>query len=108
MMIAERLNVGEVILRIIPKSDTTELSETLRNEGFGVTSVPASGKYGDVHVLFSVMKRKHMTRAIKLVQETNPQAFFTIEEVRKVSEGILPEEAHSPGLMPGFLKWNRK
>jgi uncharacterized protein YebE (UPF0316 family) len=108
MMIAERLNVGDVIVRIIPKTDTNILVENLRMAGFGITTIAAQGKEGDVEIIFMVTKRRYLTRAIDIIHSTNPKAFFTVEEVRKVSEGMHPEEAHSPGLLPSFMNANRK
>lgn len=108
MIIAERLNVGDVILRLIPKNDVTELIEVLRNNDYRITVIRGEGRDGEVDIIFSVINRKRLSKAIKLINETNPQAFFTIEEVRKVNEGITQEEAHGSGNWPGFLNWNRK
>lgn len=108
MLIAERLNVGDVILRLIPKNDVSELINVLRENGYRLTVIHGEGRDGKVDILFSVINRKRLTKAIKLINQTNPNAFFTIEEVRKVNEGLDPEEAQSNPFWPGFLNWNRK
>jgi uncharacterized protein YebE (UPF0316 family) len=108
MIIAERLNVGNVILRLMPKNDVSKLIEILRANDFRVTVIHGEGRDGKMDILFSVINRKRLTKAIKLINSTNPNAFFTIEEVRKVNEGLDLEEARGNSYWPAFLNWNRK
>lgn len=46
MVIEEKLSLGNVLIRIIPKKDTSELIAFLRENNYGVTSVEAEGSKG--------------------------------------------------------------
>jgi uncharacterized protein YebE (UPF0316 family) len=85
----EKISIGNVLLRIIPRKDTTALIQRLRDEGFGVTAVDAEGAMGQVKIVFSIIKRKSAARAIAIINEYNPQAFYTIEEIKAVKEGFF-------------------
>ncbi|MBN2322764.1 MAG: DUF2179 domain-containing protein [Spirochaetes bacterium] len=88
--IEQKLAVGLVILRVITRKDAAALSEDLRSRGFGVTCIDAEGNEGPVNIVYSVLKRSALGEAIGLVEKMNPGAFYSIEDVRAVSEGIFP------------------
>ena len=90
LWIEEKLAMGTVIIRVITKKDATRLSEELKAMGFGVTSLDAEGNEGPVSIVYSVVKRSDLIAVIGLVEEHNPRAFYSIEDVRAVSEGIFP------------------
>jgi uncharacterized protein YebE (UPF0316 family) len=90
IFLERKMAVGRGILRIITRKDATELIRTLRDQGFGVTSIPAEGNEGNVSIIFMVIRRMDFKKITELVQEHNPQAFYTLEDVRYVSEGIFP------------------
>jgi uncharacterized protein YebE (UPF0316 family) len=88
--IEERLAVGMFIIRVISGTDATELIQSLRQEGYGVTSQVADGSSGKVNVLYSVIQRSEIQKVVSMVQKYNPKAFYSIEDVRAVSEGVFP------------------
>jgi uncharacterized protein YebE (UPF0316 family) len=90
MCIEERMAIGNRIIRVITRQDAGELIVSLRDAGYGVTSIDAQGVDGHVHLLFSIIKRQDLSRFIGLVEKFNPRAFYSIEDVRFVSEGIFP------------------
>jgi len=90
IILENRLRLGTVILRIITKSDASRVIGILRSENYGVTKVEAEGSQGLVHLIFMVVKRKDLPRVISLVQDFHPHAFFTVEDVREVHEGVFP------------------
>ncbi len=85
----ERISIGNVLIRIVPKMDTSELIAHLRDEGFGVTSVDAEGAKGPVKIVFTIIKRKSAARVIDVINRYNPNAFFTIEEIKAVKDGYF-------------------
>lgn len=85
----EKLSLGNVIIRIIPKKDTNELTTFLRNLGFGVTEVDAMGVKGPVKIVFTIIKRKNIAEVVDAIDKYNPNAFLTIEEVKTVKEGYF-------------------
>jgi uncharacterized protein YebE (UPF0316 family) len=92
LLIEERLAIGILLIRIITGRDATQLIEALRRENYGVTSVPAFGLNGKVDVVFTLIKRSALPYVVKIIERFNPQAFYSIENVKAVREGIFPQE----------------
>ena len=90
IFIEERLAVGRVILRIITQRDATQLVSHLRSAGYGVTTVDAEGAQGPVKLIFTIIDREKIKAVVDSVQTYNPRAFYSIEDVRSVREGIFP------------------
>ena len=83
-----RLSIGNVIVRVIPRKETSELLNYLRTNNFGVTAIDGEGMLGSVKVLFSVVKRKELNHFIEIVNRYNPNAFYSIEDVKVVNQSI--------------------
>ena len=84
--IEERLAMGQVVIRTITAQPAGELIQRLREEGYRLTVVDAQGARGPVNLLFLIVARKKKDDVIKLITEFNPKAFYSIEDVRHVSE----------------------
>lgn len=85
----EKLSLGSVVLRIIPRKDTTDLIRHLRDSNYGVSSVNIEGKTGKLKMVFMIVKRKDLRDALEIIHTYNPAAFYTIEDIRTVSEGYF-------------------
>ncbi len=85
MRIEERLALGVSLIRVIAKKELTGLSNALTEAGFGTTTIDARGKESEVNIIFVIVKRKSIQKAIDLIQEYNPKAFYTIEDIRYAS-----------------------
>jgi len=85
MKIEERLAIGVNMVRIITKKDANQLIPELYKSGYGATVVDARGKDGEVHVIYTVVKRKEIENLIELIKTYNPNAFYVVEDVRSVS-----------------------
>ncbi len=92
MLIESRLRLGLVLLRIITRKDASKIVNFLRLEQHQVTKVEAEGPHGKVHVIFVVLKRKMLSGIIQTLKMYHPHAYFSIEDVREVHEGLLEEE----------------
>ncbi len=90
IFVEERLAVGRVILRIITQRDAKQLVGYLRSSGYGVTTVDAEGAQGAVKLIFTVIDREKIETVVNSVHVYNPRAFYSIEDVRLVREGIFP------------------
>lgn len=88
IIIEEKLSIGTVAIRIITRKDAEELTNALKKTGIGVTSIDAQGKYGGVKIIFTIVKRQNIQKIIKLVKKYNPKAFYSIEDIRYVSETL--------------------
>lgn len=85
MIIEERLAIGVNLIRIITKKEANQLIGELYNSGYGATVVDARGKDGEVHVIYTVVKRKEIEKLIDIIKVYNPNAFYVVEDVRYVS-----------------------
>ncbi len=90
MVIEERLRIGSVIVRVITRRDATALVALLRSKQYGVTSIDAEGSRGRVKIIFMVVKRQSLPEVIRTIKEHHPNAFYSIEDVKSVSEGVFP------------------
>jgi len=107
--IEERMAVGTVVVRIITQKDASKLIQFLRSEGYGVTSVDATGMSGPVKIIFTTIKRKYLEETIHHIQRFNPKAFFSVEDVRFAQEGVFPPPKRlGSDALKGLLKWQRK
>jgi len=86
--IEEKLALGVQLIRIITHKDASDLIRVLRKEGFAVTAIKAEGSTGEVGVLYSVVNRKSIEHYVKKIEEYNPKAFYTIEDIRFVSQEV--------------------
>lgn len=89
--VAEKLSLGKVVIQIITPRSAAQLIEFLKTEKYGVTNIHAQGVEGPVEVVFSIIERQDLKHVVAMVKKFNPQAFYTIEDVRFASEGIFPE-----------------
>lgn len=90
ILIEEKMAIGRVIIRIITKQNCAELLEHLRSTGYGVTSFDGQGSTGLVKLIYMTIERKDSGEILEIIRGCNPKAFFSVEEVRLVEEGIFP------------------
>ena len=90
IIIAEKLSLGIVLLRVVTQKDADELVQSLSSAEYGVTSIDGQGVHGNVKIIFTIIQRKEITKVIELVKRFNPKAFYTIEDIGFVEEGIFP------------------
>jgi len=88
LIIEEKLAVGVVRLQIITRANADQLIAKLRESGYGITYHEANGSEGKVAVIYSVIKRSNINRVIKLISTYNPNAFYSVEDVRLVSKNV--------------------
>ena len=89
MILEGKLALGYELIRVITKKGADELINGLREEGFAVTTVPGMGREGEVGVLYIIIKRKVLRNVVGIIQKYNPNAFYTIEDMRFVSNYAL-------------------
>ena len=86
MYIEEKLALGRVVVRIITKIPADDLINFLREKDYRFSSLNAEGNSGKVNVLFTVVKRENLKELIPNIKRYNPNAFYTIEGVKRVSD----------------------
>lgn len=91
IVIEEKLAIGLQVIRVITNKDATELLQYLRGKGYGVTCVDAQGSTGKVNILFMVIPRSEQSKVVEIINQLNPQAFYSVEDIKQVKEGIFPK-----------------
>lgn len=103
ILLVEKMSLGTVIVKVIPKKDTSLLVEHLREANYGVTTIPAFGKDGPVQMVYSILKKKDLPEVIDIINNHNPHAFFTVEEVHGVNEGFFKAHQRRNNLFGGIF-----
>ncbi len=88
--VEEKMAIGTVVIRIITRKDASKLVEHLRSMGYGVTSFDGQGSTGIVKLIYITIERKDIDSIVEIIKGFNPNAFFSIEEVRMENAGIFP------------------
>jgi uncharacterized protein YebE (UPF0316 family) len=89
MVVEEKIALGVELIRIITSKDATDLIRTLREKGFGITYITATGSQGEVGILYSIIKRSDLKQFNEFMSKFNPNAFYTIEDIRFVNKEVF-------------------
>jgi uncharacterized protein YebE (UPF0316 family) len=100
MYLEEKISLGLTSIRVITKEDQTELMQYLRAHNYGVTSVDGEGATGRVKMVFTIIRRQDLPRVVGIIKEFHPNAFYSVEEVKSVAEGVFPDKTSR-----GFFSW---
>jgi len=92
MYIEEKISLGLTSVRIITKEDPMELMQYLRSHDYGVTSVDGEGGSGRVKMIFTIIRRQDLGHVVSIIKEFHPNAFYSVEEVKSVAEGVFPDK----------------
>lgn len=100
MAIEEKISLGLTSVRIITKEDPTLLIQYLRAHDYGLTSIQGEGGKGPVKLVFTIIKRKDLPHVVSIIKQYHPKAFYSVEEVKSVAEGVFPERK-----LTGIMGW---
>ncbi len=90
MCIEEKIAMGKVLVRIIAKSPIEELTDWLGDQQYRYSIVPAEDNGGNANVLFTVAKRSKLEEMLAAIRYFHPEAFYTVENVKRVSDDDAP------------------
>lgn len=93
--IEERLALGYVNVQVVVDSLQCDLPDTLRENGYGVTSWQADGKDGKRLILHVLAKRSNEAILIKSIQELSPHAFIISYEPKNFKGGFWVKNVRS-------------
>lgn len=92
--IEEWLALGYVTFQIVVDSSESNLPETLRQKGFGVTSWLAQGREGGRLTMLVLVKRSNEKKLLKTVEELAPRAFLISYDPRYFRGGFWAKRLH--------------
>lgn len=108
MIIEEKLAVGIQMVRVFAHERGSELVQTLNSNGYGATVVEAFGARKQVHLIYTIVQRNELSSVLELINRFNPKAFYTIEDIRSVNEGIfIRRTAHGFPLGNILKQWRK-
>lgn len=89
MWLESHLHFGYQSVRIITSEIITALPLTLREMGYGVTSIRGNGLKGEVNILYTVVHRRDVSTVLETVATLEPMAFITVEDLKAHKQGFI-------------------
>ena len=90
LWIEEKLAVGIVRVQVITRKEATLLIASLKESGYGITHLNAQGAAENVSIIYTVLKRTDVPAVEDIIRKYNPNAFYSVEDVKYVNKGIFP------------------
>lgn len=88
MILEERIAIGHILVNIISPHRGAAVVTHLRQNGYAVTELAGRGKDGMVSMINCSVLRKQVDTVHGLVNEIDPDAFITAEDVRPIRHGF--------------------
>lgn len=111
MYIESKLAMGRSIVRVITRHKPYELIDWLKENNFNFSNVDAEDQQGNANILFTVVKRSRVEKLLEAVKYYQPEAFYTVEGVKQVSEDVPQPESirrnEKTAVAPQMLTVNR-
>jgi uncharacterized protein YebE (UPF0316 family) len=92
--------LGSVVVRVITNQSADALVGVFRSAGLGATVIEGEGQNGPIQMVFSVLPRKELRSVLNSMKAVQPGAFYTIEPVATVAQGVFPVERSSRPTWP--------
>ncbi len=108
ILIEAKLAIGCVGIRVITNQEAVSLIRNLRLKGYGATDIEAQGEHGAVSVIYLTVKRSHLKEIVALIKKFNPKAFYTVEDIRFVNQGVFPLSTSHHFLFNGNKRSHRR
>ena len=101
--------MGILMIRVFAHERGPGTRSDLNQSGYGATVVEAHGARENVHLIYSIVKRNELQNVLDVIISFNPNAFYTIEDVKAVNEGIFtPNKPNSIFPFSNVLRQWRK
>lgn len=88
--IEEEIALGNFIAQVVLNSNKNgKLLHSLRDNGFGVTSVRGFGREGTREILNIALKRKDLDKLTEILDEYDEKAFITVNNTKPIRGGYF-------------------
>jgi uncharacterized protein YebE (UPF0316 family) len=104
VLIEQKLALGNVVVHIVSRNHESELAESLRWAGFGVTALEANEANGTVQAMFTVVPRRQLNNVISIITRHDPKAFYSVGDLRSAAEGVYPSRRPWPSVIPSVFQ----
>ena len=92
----QKLAIGMAVVRATcrhlpdePRRMSSEVGRLLQEHGFTYTQIAGEGTRGKVDILNVVVPRRRVQAVLKVIRQSDPDAFVTVEEVRSTLGGQM-------------------
>ncbi|MDD5087087.1 MAG: DUF5698 domain-containing protein [Candidatus Nanoarchaeia archaeon] len=82
----EKISFGYIKLRIITKKNLAKMIEDLRPTKYVFISNSVNSSHGKIKIINAFLERKYLKKVIKRVKDRDPNAFYTIEDLKMIKE----------------------
>ncbi|HSG47115.1 MAG TPA: DUF5698 domain-containing protein [Longimicrobiales bacterium] len=89
LWIESRLALGLASVQVFTSAREAQVAEALRAEGLGATVFTGEGRTGPVQLVYSVVKRRSLSRALAVVNREAPDAFVMVEQPSAIHRGWM-------------------
>ncbi|TGK36434.1 DUF2179 domain-containing protein [Leptospira gomenensis] len=97
MILEEKLALGFSLLRIISPENGEAIADKLSDAGYRVTTMNGQGSRGPVKIVFTVLKRRRIQKAMEIVKSVEPDVFYSIENARSTNSNVAEDSPGFPG-----------
>lgn len=110
LSIEERLAIGTQVIRVFTQEDITKLIDSLVQKNYSYTVLDGEGKKGAVKLIFIVVKRKNVKDVTEIIHRFSPQAFYSIEDIKR-AKGLAnanhPASQSKQSFFKGLLPFSK-
>jgi uncharacterized protein YebE (UPF0316 family) len=99
LWVESRIALGHQLVRVWSRSEPS-IAEQLWQRNYAMTEIEGKSKAGPIDVVFVVVRRNRVKVLCELINELDPKAFYTVEDVKQV--GLRQSD---PGLLLGRKIW---
>ncbi len=85
----EMIGLGDISVQVILNRCDDEVTNMIRESGFGVSAIECKGKQGLKTLLIIQIHRKQLKKLNRLIKKIDPCAFVTIMDTRKIVNGYF-------------------
>ena len=110
VFVEEKLAMGTILIRIITRKEANELIDYLKESNYRITYFRAkSNKNENTNIIYLIANRTDINFLIKKIKELNPNAFYTVEDIKFVSEKLTKNHSFMNTILKNnLLKFYKK
>ena len=87
MQFDDKMVLGHSVVRVVSHLDGKAVLAAVHAAGYGGTLEGGTGREGQVAIVTSIVRRREVEEICRVVHESDPKSFVTVEEARTVLRG---------------------
>lgn len=89
MLLESRIAMGRMVVRIITRTDISELINWLIGKGYRYNAVDSTDHEGNASLIFTVVPRSKLEECLEAVKFFQPDGYYTVEGIKRLSDDDL-------------------